>query len=217
MFNKKQGSYLFFLFVFLISASQVSAQSVSNDVTVTAAVDNALPTVNITNPSNGDTISGITTVTANASDDGGITKVEFYIDGFLRLTDVSAPYTFSWDTTGDAKGSHAILAIAYDIVNNTATDSINVIVSNPAPSLPPSTPPTQVPKQETEGSLPNTLRKVLVDLPDVFLIGPEAAVAGGFIFGFIIASEIALIFLLIFLIFKDRKKKKVVEATSPNY
>src|SRR3989344_6609910 len=136
MSSEKQPNSLFLLIVLVllvlfVPTSQVSAQSVSRDVTVTAAVDNELPTVNITNPADGATVSGTVSVTADATDDGGITKVEFYIDGFLRITDVSAPYTFSWNTTNDGNGSQVVQAIAYDIINNTATDSITVTVANP--------------------------------------------------------------------------------------
>src|SRR3989344_5613366 len=144
---------LLFLFLLVLLTTLVPAAAfaqISDDVTVTAAVDNELPTVNITNPADGSTVSGTVNVAADATDDGGITKVEFYIDGFLRITDVSAPYTFSWNTTNDGNGSQVVQAIAYDIINNTATDSITVTVANPTPPTAP-TPPS---KEEPEIKIP---------------------------------------------------------------
>src|SRR3989344_3488865 len=206
--NRKSILFLFLLvsFVLLLPATAF-AQSVSRDAIVTAAVDKELPTVNITNPTASATVSGMVNAAADATDDGGISKVEFYIDGFLRITDVSAPYTFSWNTANDGDGSHVVQAIAYDIINNTAADSITVTVDNPAPPTP-QVAPTPTSKEEPEIKIPTPFKRfILIDLPDIILVGPGAA-ASDFIFGFIIASEISLILLFLFLIFKKRRRKK---------
>jgi len=102
-----------------------------DDVTVTVSgeVDNP-PTVSITSPSPGATVSGTVDVTADASDDNGVDKVEFYIDDVLKSTDTTSPYEYSWDTTVYADGSHGIKAKAYDTIGQTATDSITVTVDN---------------------------------------------------------------------------------------
>ena len=108
-----------------------------DDVTVSAVsgpVDDP-PTVSITSPLNGATVSGTVNVTADASDDVGVDKVEFYIDDVLKSTDTTSPYEYSWDTTEETDGSHGIKAKAYDTIGQTATDSINVTVDN-APAEP---------------------------------------------------------------------------------
>jgi len=92
-------------------------------------IDNP-PTVRITNPANGATVSSTVSVTADASDDIGVTKVEFYVDNVLKSTDTTAPYSWQWDTTAYANGLHTIKAIAYDAVGQTATDQISVNVNN---------------------------------------------------------------------------------------
>lgn len=51
-------------------------------------------------------------------------KVEFYIDGNLKATIVSEPYTWRWSKP--TLGKHAIKIIAYDYEGNTATDEIDV-------------------------------------------------------------------------------------------
>ena len=86
--------------------------------------------VSITNPDNGSTVSGTISVTANASDDNGISKVEFYIDGSLKSTDTSSPYSYSWNTTAASAGAHTVKVIAYDTEKQTASDQHTVTVDN---------------------------------------------------------------------------------------
>jgi chitodextrinase len=97
------------------------------------------PTVSINSPANGATVSATVTVTAGASDNVGVTKVEFYIDSALQSTDTSSPYTFSWDTTEFANGNHTISAKAYDAAGNTNSDDNSVTVDN-GDTEPPSIP-----------------------------------------------------------------------------
>ncbi|HLO04035.1 MAG TPA: Ig-like domain-containing protein [Symbiobacteriaceae bacterium] len=93
--------------------------------------DTTAPTVSITAPTAGATVSGTTTVSASASDNVGVTKVEFYLDGALQSTDTTSPYSWSWDTTTAANGSHSLTAKAYDAANNVATSTaVSVTVSN---------------------------------------------------------------------------------------
>ena len=93
--------------------------------------DTTPPTASITAPANGATVSGTVSVTASASDNVGVTKVEFYADGALRSTDTTAPYSWSWDTTTFANSSHTLVAKAYDAAGNVGTSSnVTVTVSN---------------------------------------------------------------------------------------
>jgi hypothetical protein len=99
---------------------------------VTTAPDTTPPTTSITSPTNGSTVSGITTIAASASDNVGVNRVEFYVDGALRSTDTSSPYSFAWDTMGLANGSsHTIFSRAYDAAGNVGTSStVTVTVNN---------------------------------------------------------------------------------------
>ena len=104
-----------------------------DDVTVTTTVggDTTPPTTSITAPTNGATVSGTATVNASASDNVGVTKVEFYLDGALQSTDTTSPYSWSWTTTTAANGSHSLVSKAYDAAGNVGTSStITVTVSN---------------------------------------------------------------------------------------
>lgn len=93
--------------------------------------DTTLPTVSITSPTNGATVSGTISVAASASDNVGVTKVEFYLDGTLKSTDTSSPYAWSFDTTTASNGSHSLTAKAYDAAtNNRTSTAVSVTVSN---------------------------------------------------------------------------------------
>jgi len=96
------------------------------------SVDNP-PSVTLTSPADGATVSGTAVdVTANASDDNGVTQVEFFVDGNSIGVDTTAPYEASWDSTSVADGSHTISATATDTIGQTRSDSINVSVDNVA-------------------------------------------------------------------------------------
>jgi len=98
------------------------------------AGDTIKPTTSITAPANGATVSGTVTVSASASDNVGVTKVEFYLDGVLKSTDTTSPYSWSWGTTGSANGSHSLTSKAYDAAGNVGTSAaVGVTVSNGVP------------------------------------------------------------------------------------
>ena len=89
---------------------------------------NQPPTVNITSPSPNSTFVEGTTIeiTANATDDGSVTQVEFMADGSSLGIDTTSPYSFDW--TNGSVGDHTITAIATDN-NNVTTTSTAVDVS----------------------------------------------------------------------------------------
>jgi hypothetical protein len=76
-------------------------------------------------------VSGQALVTANASDNVGVTRVDFLVDGAVTGSDTSSPYSITVDTTRLANGSHTLAARAFDAANNSATSaSIAVTVQN---------------------------------------------------------------------------------------
>jgi len=103
----------------------------ANGSTGGGGTDTQAPTVSITAPSGGTTVSGTVAINATASDNVGVSKVEFYVDGTLKSTDTTAPYSYSWNTTTYANSSHTLVAKAYDAANNIGTSSnVTVTVSN---------------------------------------------------------------------------------------
>ncbi|MCB8925693.1 MAG: Ig-like domain-containing protein [Ardenticatenaceae bacterium] len=94
------------------------------------------PTVTITAPNNGATVSNTVSITASASDDNGVTQVEFQIDGNTLSTDTNGAdgWSASWDTTTASDGAHSITAVATDTANQTGSNNISVTVNNAPPS-----------------------------------------------------------------------------------
>ncbi|MDW7755660.1 MAG: S8 family serine peptidase [Brevefilum sp.] len=94
-------------------------------------VDNP-PSVTITNPSDGATVSDTVAVIATASDDNGVIEVEFFVDGGSIGVDINGGdgWSLSWDTTAKADASYTVSATATDSIGQTATDSVTVTVDN---------------------------------------------------------------------------------------
>ncbi len=112
----------------------------SNQASATVTGDTTPPTVSITAPAAGATVSGSIAVSAGATDNIGVAGVQFKLDGAnLGAEDTVAPYSVTWDTTTIANGTHSLTAVARDGAANTTTSAaVSVTVSNAAP------PPTKV-------------------------------------------------------------------------
>ena len=96
--------------------------------------DNVPPTISISNPVSGQTVSGTINFTVNVDDNVGIAQVEFFIDGYSLGIVTEEPYSHLWDTSSNigAHGDeHALSAIVIDAAGNTSfSQPILVIVAN---------------------------------------------------------------------------------------
>lgn len=101
--------------------------------TPTPTTDTIKPAVAVTSPANGATVSGVVTLSATATDDKGVTAVEFRLNGALVSADAAAPYAAAWDTKAATNGQYTVAAVARDAAGNTATSTITVSVNNPVP------------------------------------------------------------------------------------
>src|ERR1051325_4361524 len=90
--------------------------------------DNIPPTVSITNPANGASVArrSTVTITATASDNVGVTRVEFLINGALQCTDTTAPYSCNWSVPNTRNVSYQLQARAFDQAGNLGTASVQV-------------------------------------------------------------------------------------------
>src|SRR5439155_20510367 len=81
----------------------------------------------------GSTVSGVVSVTASASGDGGITKVELYADGLL-VGEMNPSWSLSWNTLAAAlpayDGPHTLTTKAYDSHGQTATSAPVIVTVN---------------------------------------------------------------------------------------
>ncbi len=66
----------------------------------------------------GNDIGGLWTITAHVSSD--VQYVEFYLDDQLQKNDTASPFNWQFDTTNYTPGSHAIKAVAYDALGDSA-------------------------------------------------------------------------------------------------
>jgi hypothetical protein len=107
--------------------------------------DTQSPTVSISSPTNNVTVSGTINIDADATDDVGVVRVSYFLDGSSTAfsNDSTAPYSSSWVSTTVANGTHTIRAVAIDAAGNTATsDPITVNVQNVTPDT--TNPTTQI-------------------------------------------------------------------------
>ena len=96
----------------------------------TATGDTTAPTVTASESGTNGTI----TLNATATDNVGVSKVEFYVDSVLKGTATAAPYTLSLNSTTLANGSHSYVAKAYDAAGNIGSSSaVSFSINNPVP------------------------------------------------------------------------------------
>jgi hypothetical protein len=103
--------------------------------------DTTPPTVLITSPAASATVSGNVNVTATATDNVSVAKVQFKVDGTNTGPSLpGAPYAYTWNTTTFSAGNHSITAVATDGAGNSTTSAaVSVKVDN---TVPDTTPPT---------------------------------------------------------------------------
>ncbi|MDP4704425.1 MAG: glycosyl hydrolase, partial [Polaribacter sp.] len=111
-----------------VTVNDGTYQSFSEVLVVVQETSNAIPTVNITSPSNNSSFSQGTaiTISASANDlDGTIAKVEFF-DGATKIgEDTSSPFSYVWNNA--TVGNHSLKAIATDNEGATAESQIITI------------------------------------------------------------------------------------------
>jgi len=115
------------------AANHVGLSPVVTVTVANAAPDTQPPVTSITAPSNGDTVAAGSTVSASASDDRGVAKVELWLDTALASADTTSPYSFVLSTS--LSGTHVLQTKAYDAAGNVGVSSaISVSVTAPVAS-----------------------------------------------------------------------------------
>jgi len=95
-----------------------------------AIPDPLAPTVSISSPGNGTTVTGTVTVSADAADNVGVASVQFTLDGAnLGPELTAAPYAFAWDTTAVASGPHTLRVVARDAGGNLFGSAVTITVA----------------------------------------------------------------------------------------
>jgi len=114
-----------------------AAKAVTAARNFVAPADTQPPSVSITSPAGGATVSGLASIQVSASDNVGVARVDLKVNGTVVASDSASPYTFSWDSKTLADGTATLVAVAYDAAGNQASSSsVSIKVANtvaPAP------------------------------------------------------------------------------------
>ena len=115
----------------LVGLAAVAVFAGCDLLNILLGTDKTPPTCQITSPADSGLVNGLVSITANATDSGGVDRVEFYADGALVGTDSSSPYSGSWDASGQAERSrHSLSCIAYDLAQNKGySDTVTVEIA----------------------------------------------------------------------------------------
>jgi len=113
-----------------LTAEYRNAGGASASASVQVPYDVDPPTLTVTRPSEGATVSETIDVEAAASDGSGITRVEFYLDNQLQGTATASPYKLAWNPTPSTEGAHFWRVVAYDSVGRRTEIIRNFVVSH---------------------------------------------------------------------------------------
>ena len=104
--------------------------------------DTTAPTISLTAPATGETVSGTATLSANASDNIAVAGVQFKLNGLnIGTEDSTSPYSISWNSATVINGSYALTASARDFAGNTTISASRSIVLSNSVVVPPPPPP----------------------------------------------------------------------------
>lgn len=92
--------------------------------------DTTAPQVTLERPGQGQTVKGNVPISASASDNVGVRRLSFYLDGTLFKSDTKAPYAVTWQSRKWTNGPHTISVVAFDAAGNSSQDSHTVTVQN---------------------------------------------------------------------------------------
>lgn len=114
------GSHSLTAKAFDAAGNNATSAAVAFSVNNVPPADTTPPTVSASESGS----SGTITLSATASDNVGVSYVDFYVDGVLKGSDASAPYSMTLDSTTLSDGSHSLTAKAFDAAGNNATSAL---------------------------------------------------------------------------------------------
>jgi hypothetical protein len=118
-------------FTFSPQVQDSAGRTASTTLSINIAAPSA-PTVAITAPAPGSTVSGMLNVTGTASSTLGLRSVQLSVDGgSFSNTSGTTNWAFPLDTTALANGAHTLTAQASDTAGNTTTSApLSLVVNN---------------------------------------------------------------------------------------
>lgn len=118
----------------VVARDQAGRSSVASDEAIATSSADAPPSVTLTAPGEGATVTGTVALTAAANDDVGLIGVQFKVDGVnVGAENATEPYSVAWSSVSVANGAHVITAVARDSKGATSTSApVTVSVNNVA-------------------------------------------------------------------------------------
>lgn len=114
-----------------VTAVIVAGTAITSGIISTGS-DTLSPSLFLSAPSNGVTVSGTVTLSATCGDNVACVGVQFKVNGAnVGAEDTSAPYSIQW-VTGDVPGSYTLTAFARDAANNTKLSNSETIIVSPS-------------------------------------------------------------------------------------
>lgn len=98
-------------------------------------LDTTAPSIRIISPSNGTIVSSLINIETVATDNYGISSVEFFVDNISAMNDTVEPYVFLFNPTKVTNGSHIIDVVAYGLsgMRSSASIEVNVEINDSSP------------------------------------------------------------------------------------
>ena len=113
-------------------ARDAAGNKTTSAISVVVTNDLTPPSISITAPTLNAVVSGVVTLSANASDNVGVVGVQFQLDGTNVGTELTTPpYALNWNSASFPNGYHNLLAFARDAAGNRAFGSTYITVKNP--------------------------------------------------------------------------------------
>jgi thermitase len=115
-----------------LTATAVDTSGNSSAATIMIGVNNVADTVVpvsfFTSPQNGASVTGNTSLTAGATDNIAVVRVDIFIDGVLKSSANGSSASVRWNTKTAGKGAHTLRTVSYDAAGNSGAASISVFV-----------------------------------------------------------------------------------------
>ena len=109
--------------------TDVTYQATQTTVSPPTPTTDSPPIAAIVWPADGMTVSGPVVVSGTAGDDAGLSSVTLKIDGGASIDlGTSGTWSYAWDTTGVAAGTHVLTVTATDSAGQTTTRVISLTV-----------------------------------------------------------------------------------------
>ena len=150
------------------------------------------PSVSITSPTNNATVAGVISIVATASDNLGISHVDFAVDGAPIGTVVAAPYQVTWNSAGVTNGGHAVSATAFDAAGNHSMSTATVNVSNGCGGCGDTTPPVVSVVAPADGSVLSGSVSVVANATDNVGVTQVSVLVDGTVIGTVYSPPYAV-------------------------